>query len=81
MRELVRIAYAKVAEFQGRGLVHFHAIIRLDHASDRALCRGLRITADELCHVIQAAAAGHVATGTVVVVRSSSWRFGEQIAL
>ena len=24
------VSYAKVAEFQGRGLVHFHAIIRLD---------------------------------------------------
>ena len=26
----VRLSYAKVAEFQARGLVHFHAIIRLD---------------------------------------------------
>ena len=26
----VRLSYAKVAEFQHRGLVHFHAIIRLD---------------------------------------------------
>ncbi|MGH2941984.1 MAG: replication initiator [Solirubrobacteraceae bacterium] len=25
----VRVAFAKVAEFQARGLVHFHAIIRL----------------------------------------------------
>lgn len=26
----VQLAYAKVAEFQARGLVHFHAIFRLD---------------------------------------------------
>jgi hypothetical protein len=26
----LKLSYAKVAEFQGRGLVHFHAIIRLD---------------------------------------------------
>src|SRR5260370_25321159 len=26
----VRLSYAKVAEFQSRGLVHFHAVIRLD---------------------------------------------------
>ena len=26
----VRLSYAKVAEFQGRGVVHFHAIFRLD---------------------------------------------------
>jgi hypothetical protein len=26
----VRVVFAKVAEFQGRGVVHFHAIVRLD---------------------------------------------------
>jgi hypothetical protein len=31
---LVRISYAKVAEFQRRGAVHFHAVIRLDAATD-----------------------------------------------
>jgi hypothetical protein len=30
LRSQVRIAYAKVAEFQARGAVHVHAIIRLD---------------------------------------------------
>jgi hypothetical protein len=29
-RELVRVQFAKVAEFQRRGIVHFHALIRLD---------------------------------------------------
>jgi replication initiator protein RepSA len=28
-RQRVRVAYAKVVEFQARGLVHFHAIVRL----------------------------------------------------
>ncbi|MCX5560740.1 replication initiator [Streptomyces sp. NBC_00038] len=28
--ETVRLSYAKVAEYQRRGLVHFHAVIRLD---------------------------------------------------
>jgi hypothetical protein len=31
-RGLVRVRYVKVAEFQRRGLVHFHALIRLDGA-------------------------------------------------
>jgi hypothetical protein len=35
VRRLVR-AFAKVAEYQKRGAVHFHAIIRLDAASDGA---------------------------------------------
>jgi hypothetical protein len=34
LRRLVRISYAKVAEFQRRGAVHFHAILRLDAATD-----------------------------------------------
>ena len=29
-----RISYAKVAEFQRRGAIHFHAVIRLDAATD-----------------------------------------------
>jgi replication initiator protein RepSA len=34
LRRVVRISYAKVAEFQRRGAVHFHAVIRLDAATD-----------------------------------------------
>jgi hypothetical protein len=29
-RGLVRVQFAKVAEFQRRGIIHFHALIRLD---------------------------------------------------
>jgi hypothetical protein len=34
LRRLVRISYAKVAEFQRRGAIHFHAVIRLDTATE-----------------------------------------------
>jgi hypothetical protein len=34
LRRLVRISYAKVAEFQRRGAVHFHAVLRLDAATE-----------------------------------------------
>jgi hypothetical protein len=34
LRRLVRISYAKVAEFQRRGAIHFHAVVRLDAATD-----------------------------------------------
>ncbi|MET8146207.1 replication initiator [Sphaerisporangium sp. NPDC005288] len=30
LRRRMRLSYAKVAEYQARGLVHFHAVIRLD---------------------------------------------------
>jgi hypothetical protein len=36
LRRLVRVSYAKVAEFQRRGAVHFHGILRLDAAT---VCR------------------------------------------
>jgi hypothetical protein len=34
LRGAARISFAKVAEYQKRGAVHFHAIIRLDAATD-----------------------------------------------
>jgi hypothetical protein len=33
LRRLVRVSFAKVAEYQKRGAVHFHAVIRLDAAT------------------------------------------------
>ena len=32
LRQLARIAYVKVAEYQARGLVHLHVVIRIDRA-------------------------------------------------
>lgn len=43
----VRVAYAKVAEFQASGLVHLHVIVRLDGAKDRVAPPGVRVSADE----------------------------------
>jgi hypothetical protein len=34
LRRLIRVSYAKVAEFQRRGAVHFHAVLRLDAATE-----------------------------------------------
>jgi hypothetical protein len=39
LRRLVRVSYAKVAEFQRRGAVHFHAVLRLD-AATQCRCPG-----------------------------------------
>ncbi len=78
-RQLVRIAYAKVAEFQARGLVHFHAIIRLDSAEDRAAPPGADVTAEELCDAIHQAAAHTSLDGDVGNDKSVELRFGEQL--
>ncbi len=56
----VRVSFAKVAEFQRRGLIHFHAIFRLDgtdpHHPERTIPPPPAITADVLAGVIQSVA-------------------------
>jgi hypothetical protein len=65
LRLLVRIRYVKVAEYQARGVVHFHAIIRLDAPGDDYLPPPARFTTDMLCDAIrQAAATVSITTGT-----------------
>jgi hypothetical protein len=41
-RELVRVGYVKVAEFQRRGVVHFHTLWRLEHVRNIAPSREKR---------------------------------------
>jgi len=78
-RQLVRIAYAKVAEFQARGLVHFHAIIRLDGAEDRADAPGVDVSPEELCDAIRQAAANARLDGDAGNSETIDIRFGEQL--
>ncbi len=78
-RKRVRVAYAKVAEFQARGLVHFHAIIRLDGAEDRATAPGVDISSEELCAAIRKAAASARLGGDAGDGQSIDVRFGEQL--
>jgi len=58
----VRLSYAKVAEFQRRGLIHFHAIFRLDGVDpnhpERTVPPHPAITADVLADVIRQVTAG-----------------------
>jgi hypothetical protein len=78
VRELVRVAYVKVAEFQARGLVHFHAIIRLDDPQDRALPAGLPITGEQLAAAIRTAARRSCFTGTAGDANQVTVRFGKR---
>ena len=57
LRALVRIRYVKVAEYQARGVVHFHAVIRLDAPGDDYQPPPGGIDADMLCDAIRQAAA------------------------
>jgi hypothetical protein len=57
LRDLVRIRYVKVAEYQARGVVHFHAVIRLDVPGEDFLPPPGACTPDLLCQAIKDAAA------------------------
>jgi hypothetical protein len=87
LRALCRVRYVKVAEYQARGVVHFHAVIRLDRAPDVGFEDAYDppppfFTTDLLCDAIgQTAAAVAVPTDTRT---NPAWpaltlRFGAQI--
>jgi hypothetical protein len=57
LRAELRIRYVKVAEYQARGVVHFHAVIRLDAPGDDYAPPPARYTAALLCDAIRSAAA------------------------
>ena len=52
----LRIRFIKVAEYQARGVVHFHAVIRLDASGEDYQPPAARYTADLLCDAIDQAA-------------------------
>ncbi|MEU8362131.1 replication initiator [Nonomuraea sp. NPDC048882] len=78
-----RVSFAKVAEFQARGMVHFHAVIRLDgRDSDGALVDPPSwATVQLLTSGIRAAAAGAFVTSPEEEAAGGSHRiaFGRQI--
>jgi hypothetical protein len=87
LRALVRVRYVKVAEYQARGVVHFHAVIRLDRAPDVGGEHlydppDPRFTTDLLCDaIVRAAAAVAVTVGPDI---HPAWpkltlRFGAQV--
>ena len=62
LKQLVRAAYVKVAEYQQRGLVHVHVVIRLDEAlpkyrGDVVRAPDRRFTVELLEHALRDAAA------------------------
>jgi hypothetical protein len=87
LRRVVRISFAKVAEYQKRGAVHFHAIIRLD-ARSGCSCPGCvlpppeEFTAGLLEEAVKEAAATAVVRSPMVdedqgVILTARW--GEQL--
>jgi hypothetical protein len=79
LRRQAVIRYVKVTEYQARGVVHFHAVIRLDAPGDTYQAPPGRFTADQLCDAIdQAAAAVFFTTGPGPGQPAYTLRFGPQ---
>ncbi len=78
-RHFARVSFAKVAEYQKRGAVHFHAVIRLDGPTGGDSSPPAWATAELLTDAIEAAAGKVSVAGPVVDERAHSFTFGRQL--
>ncbi|GAA3460681.1 plasmid replication initiator protein [Saccharothrix longispora] len=80
LRDHLRISYAKVAEYQRRGLVHFHAVIRVDGPDGPGSPAPVAVTPELLCAVVRSAAASvAVTTKDSDAVGQHTLTWGEQV--
>ncbi len=77
--ERARVSFAKVAEYQKRGAVHFHAVIRLDGPAGGESRPPHWATAELLTDAIQAAASRAIVPGPVLDGRTYTFAFGTQL--
>lgn len=77
--DIVRISYAKVAEYQRRGLIHFHAVIRLDGPAGGRTPPPVWATPELLANAVQTAAASARVEGPEIDGRACSFGFGKQL--
>ena len=80
LRTAVRIRYVKVAEYQARGVVHFHAVVRLDAATADGTYQPppTSYTAALLADAIDQAAAAVRISADTGTPRPITLRFGTQ---
>ncbi len=77
--ERARVSFAKVAEYQKRGAVHFHAVIRLDGPAGGETRPPHWASAELLGDAIRAAASCAVVPGPVLDGRNHTFAFGRQL--
>ncbi|MEU9965145.1 replication initiator [Streptomyces malaysiensis] len=78
-RAHARLSFAKVAEYQKRGAVHFHAVIRLDGPEGGDTPPPAWATAELLTDAIRAAAVKAEVKGPVIDGRAHRFAFGRQL--
>ncbi|WP_228561850.1 replication initiator [Catenulispora rubra] len=80
IRRTLRVEYTRLAEYQARGLVHFHAAIRLDGPDDRSDDPPAWATAELLTDAVLAAARSVVLTlPETKALGAPVLRFGTQL--
>ncbi|MFD4876031.1 replication initiator [Streptomyces sp. NPDC058420] len=78
-REHARISFAKVAEYQKRGAVHFHAVIRIDGPEGGDTSPPTWATAELLTDAIESAATAARVNGPEIDGRTHAFAFGRQL--
>ncbi|MFH8799893.1 replication initiator [Streptomyces sp. NPDC017936] len=78
-RDHARISFAKVAEYQKRGAVHFHAVIRLDGPEGGDTPPPAWATAELLTDAIRAAVPAAQVDGPEIDGRAHTFIFGRQL--
>ncbi|RSM98430.1 replication initiation protein [Streptomyces sp. WAC 01325] len=78
-RDHARVSFAKVAEYQKRGAVHFHAVIRLDGPEGGDTSPPAWATAELLTDAIRAAATAARIDGPQIDGRAHTFAFGRQL--
>ncbi|PTH89045.1 replication initiation protein [Streptomyces sp. A244] len=82
LKERARLSYGKVAEFQKRGAVHFHAVIRIDGPDGPETAPPAWATTDLLADSIRAAAAHSYTSVSVPATEyqpARTFRWGTQL--
>ncbi|WP_030642462.1 MULTISPECIES: replication initiator protein RepSA [Streptomyces] len=82
LKECARLSYGKVAEFQKRGAVHFHAVIRIDGPEGPDTPPPTWATVDVLSDAIRAAATHSYTSVSVPAVADQparTFRWGRQL--
>ncbi len=78
-RQYARVSFAKVAEYQRRGAVHFHAVIRLDGPEGGSTPPPAWATTDLLTDAIRAATSTAQVAGPVIHGHTHTFAFGRQL--
>ncbi|MER8028742.1 replication initiator [Streptomyces bauhiniae] len=79
MKHLLRVSFAKVAEYQKRGLVHFHAVVRIDGPDGHTSAPPAWAGVDDLTYAIATAVRRTGLTVTSDTVGDQEIRWGAML--